>query len=130
VVYKYYLDAAFTQPIATPEAFANTQNPQTIYFEGINTNSGYCRDVSSFTVEGINLPQVVSPVTLKQCDNDLDGFSTFNLNAVIPKITANATSETINCFETQSDAANNNNSITSPTAYIHHTISSDTVWAR
>jgi len=130
VVYKYYLDAAFTQPIATPEAFANKQNPQTIYFEGINTNSGYCRDVSSFTVEVISLPQVVRPVTLKQCDDDLDGFSAFNLNEVIPKITANATSETINFFETQSDAENNNNSITNPTAYINQAVSSDTVWAR
>lgn len=130
VVYLYYLDEAFTQRITAPEAFTNTQNPQTIYFEGINTNTGYCREVSSFILEVQSLPQINNPLTLKQCDDDLDGLSPFNLNEVIPKITSSPTTETIAFFASQWDAENNTSPITNPTTYINPSVSSDTVWAR
>lgn len=80
------------------------------------------------TIKG--LPNINGQVTLKQCDNDLDGFSMFNLNEVIPKITGNAMHETITFFESQLNAETNNNSIMNVTAYINKTVSSDTVWAR
>lgn len=130
VDYFYYLDAALQQPIASPEAYTNTQNPQIIYVEGVNTDTGYCRDVSSFIIEVQSLPQIHNPVSLKQCDDDLDGFSPFNLHEVIPKITSSQENETIVFFRSQVDAENNNNSITNPTAYTNQTVSYDTVWAR
>src|SRR5690606_13097880 len=66
VVYFYYLDAALQQLIVTPNTYKNTQNPQIIYIEGVNADTGYCRDVSSFMIEVFELPEVNSPVTLKQ----------------------------------------------------------------
>lgn len=130
VAYFYYLDADLQQPIATPDAYRNIQSPQVIYVEGVNTDTGYCRDVSSFIIEVLELPLVNSPVTLKQCDDDLDGFSAFNLNEVIPKITSNLANETIAFFRSQADAENESNTITNPTAYINQMVSSDIVWAR
>lgn len=130
VAYFYYLDADLQQPIATPDAFRNIQNPQVIYVEGVNTDTGYCRDVSSFIIEVLELPLINSPVILKQCDDDLDGFSAFNLNEVIPKITSHLANGTIAFFASQSDAENESNPITNPTAYINQTVSSDIVWAR
>lgn len=130
VAYFYYLDADLQQPIAIPDTYRNIQNPQVIYVEGVNTDTGYCRDVSSFIIEVLELPLINSPVTLKQCDDDLDGFSAFNLNEVIHKITSNLANETIAFFASQSDAENESNPITNPTAYINQTVSSDIVWAR
>jgi gliding motility-associated-like protein len=130
VAYFYYLDADLQQHIATPDAYRNIQNPQVIYVEGVNTDTGYCRDVSSFIIEVVELPIINSPVTLKQCDDDLDGFSAFNLNEVIPKITSNHAYQTFTFFTSQGDAQNNNNPITNPTTYINQTVSSDIVWAR
>jgi gliding motility-associated-like protein len=130
VDYFYYLDETLQQIILSPETYTNTQNPLVIFVEGVNRDTGYCRDVSSFIIEVQSLPQINSPVSLKQCDDDLDGFSAFNLNEVIPKIISNPANETIAFFASQSDAENNNNPITNPTAYINPTVSSDTVWAR
>jgi len=78
------------------------------------------------------LPVITPIVELKQCDDDLDGFTAFNLNKVISKITTNNNSckETVSFFESQADAENNNNPIINITAYINKTINNDTIWAR
>lgn len=82
------------------------------------------------TVTINELPIIASVVELKQCDNDLDGFSPFNLDEAISKITANASNETITFFETQTDAENNTNPISNLSTYTNQTASLDTVWAR
>ncbi|MCL6293898.1 T9SS type B sorting domain-containing protein [Jejuia spongiicola] len=131
VHYNYFTDAALTQPIATPNSFTNTQNPQTIYVEGVSNANNQCKTTTSFAVEVFELPSVTPVVELKQCDEDLDGFfSAFNLNEVINEITTNAANETVTFYESQADAENNNNPITNPTIYSNQTPSSDSVWAR
>ncbi|WP_052143793.1 T9SS type B sorting domain-containing protein [Wocania ichthyoenteri] len=131
VHYNYFTDAASTQPIASPNSFINTQNPQTIYVEGVSNINNQCKTSTSFIVEVLELPTITPMVELKQCDEDLDGFfSAFNLNEVINEITSNTANETVTFYESLADAEQNNNVITNPKTYSNQTSSSDTVWVR
>jgi gliding motility-associated-like protein len=89
-----------------------------------------CDDVSnavSLTVEPL---PVVMTAELRQCDDDTDGFSIFNLFEASENISINAANETFEFFETEADAENGVNQIANPTAYTNEVASSDTVWAR
>ncbi|WGH75913.1 T9SS type B sorting domain-containing protein [Tenacibaculum tangerinum] len=131
VSYNYYTDAELKQPIASPNAFPNTQNPQTIYVEAVSNENSQCTTTTSFTIEVLELPSVASTVELKQCDNaDINGFSSINLNEAKKKIVSNPEDFTITFFEEKNHAENNTNPISNPTAYTNQTVSNDTVWAR
>src|SRR5690606_37402284 len=56
------------------------------------------------TITIYDVPNVNSVVTLQQCDDNLDGFSDFNLNEAKTIISANASNETITFYETLQDA--------------------------
>ncbi|CAM4303210.1 T9SS type B sorting domain-containing protein [Gillisia hiemivivida] len=104
-------------------------NPGT-YEVSVTPTVGTDTAIETTTVTIYDLPQISSIVELKQCDDDLDGFSAFNLDEVIPEITTNSANETISFFESQIDAENNNNPITNRTVYTNQTVSKDIVWAR
>lgn len=75
----FYSDASRTVEI-TPESFNNTSNPQTIYVEVFNDDTGcssYCELTLSVSVTNVN--DVNFPAA---CDDDgsEDGFHSFNLN--------------------------------------------------
>lgn len=69
-------------------------------------------------------------IALKQCDDNNDGFSAFNLNETIPLLVSNSTGLTFSYFETLTDAQNNSNSITNTTAYTNQIVSNDIVYVR
>ncbi|MEQ6122581.1 hypothetical protein AAON49_00075, partial [Pseudotenacibaculum sp. MALMAid0570] len=69
-------------------------------------------------------------VELKQCDNDTDGFSVFNLNEAATDISTNYINETFIFYETLADAQANTNPIANPTTYTNQVVTTDTVWAR
>jgi hypothetical protein len=52
------------------------------------------------------LPVISGLIELKQCDDDTDGFSLFNLNEVIPEISTNYLNETIVLYPSLVDAEN------------------------
>ncbi len=84
----------------------------------------------SRTVTIFEKPSINSLVKLVQCDNDLDGFSHFNLNDVINKITSNSTNEKITFHATEVDAIIDNDPITDTNTYTNQIAGNDTVWAR
>ena len=127
---NYYKDIALTQNIAAPSAYANTNATETIYVKMYNKNDPICFATTSFNIQVSALPAINQNVDLKQCDDDINGFTVFNLEEVIPKITANATNESITFYTTQIDAQNNRNPITNPTSYSNQMISNDIVYAR
>ena len=129
-VLSYYKDAALSQLIATPNVYANTIASETIYVKMINKDNAACFTITSFQIEVFALPVITSVVYLKQCDDNIDGFSVFNLEEVIDKITANAANETIAFFRLPTDAQNNTSAITNPTTYTNQTVSNDAVYAR
>lgn len=127
---SYFTDSALTNQINNPSAYQNTNPTETIYIQVVNNNNSNCIAQATFDIEVFELPIVTSTVILKQCDNDLDGFSMFNLTEVNAELSANYQNETITFFENQADAENGNNPITNTTTYTNQTVSTDTIWAR
>ncbi|NOR28360.1 MAG: T9SS type B sorting domain-containing protein [Lutibacter sp.] len=75
-----------------------------------------------------NLPIVNSPVTLIQCDDDLDGAVDFNLNEANTLISNESPAPTITYHSTENDAINSANLIANSTN--HTATTGDFVWAR
>ena len=69
-------------------------------------------------------------VFLKQCDDDNDGFSAFNLNEVNALLVNNAESLIITYHPTLQAAKDNTASITNTTNYSNQTVSNETLFAR
>ena len=97
----------------------------------LNTARNSCGLISSEAILTVNpLPIVTALVDLKQCDNDTDEFSFFNLTEVNTKISANAANETFTYYNSLAEAIAGGIGITNPTAFQNKTINTDVVWAR
>ncbi len=129
-VLSYYKDSALTQLITTPNAYANAIASETIYVKMTNKDSASCFASTSFSIEVLALPVITNVVDLKQCDDNIDGFSVFNLEEAIAKITTNAANETIVFYKTFADAQNNTAPILDSTAYTNQVVSTDAVYAK
>lgn len=127
---SYYKDAALTQNIATPTAYVNLNPTETIYVKMYNKDYPLCFATTSFKIQVFALPVVNQIVDLKQCDDDIDGFSIFNLEEAIPKITNNAANESITFYKTRLDAENSSNPITNPRNYSNQIVSNDVVYVK
>jgi gliding motility-associated-like protein len=127
---SYYKDAGLTQSALTPTVYRNTNPTETIFVKVVNKDNPNCTAVTSFKIEVFALPVITDIVDLKQCDDNIDGFSVFNLEEAINKITANASIETITFHKTLVDAQNNTNGIINTTAYTNQTVSIDKVYVR
>ena len=96
----------------------------------LNKNGNSCGLYSATaTLTTYALPVLNSPATLKQCDDDTDGISDFNLTEINSFLSANFATETFTYFTTFA-AANTNNAafqITTPTVY---NSGNGTVWVR
>ncbi|MCM2301324.1 MAG: T9SS type B sorting domain-containing protein [Flavobacteriaceae bacterium] len=128
----YYTDLAYTNRITNPTAYPNIKSPQTIYVKMTNKGNNSCSAFTNFDIEVTKLPVVASSVVLKQCDDNIDGFSAFNLTEANTKISSNANNETITFFTSYAAADSNDSSekILTPTAYMNQKVSVDKVWAR
>lgn len=71
-----------------------------------------------------------STISLKQCDDTIDGFSAFNLTESIPLLVSNPAGLTVTFHETILEAQNNTNSITNSTAYPNQVVSNDIIYVR
>ena len=111
--------------------FTNTiVNQQTIYVRVLNNTTGCLVDRASFNVVINQLPTISYAVELKQCDDDTDGFSDFNLNESASDISTNFMNETFTFYPTLNDAENDTNAIADPTVFTNRTVTTDIVWAR
>ena len=97
--------------ITTPQGTGSNNRSITIYPKPILTNN---------------------TVTLKQCDDNNDGYSAFNLKEAENSFVASTTDLTFTYFENVTDAQSNNTaaSITNPTAYTNQVVSNDVVYVR
>tara|TARA_R110000868_G_scaffold33567_2_gene121632 strand:- start:182 stop:3973 length:3792 start_codon:yes stop_codon:yes gene_type:complete len=127
---NYYTDVGLTNQILTPNAYQNSNTSETIYAQVVNNSNTNCESQTAFIIEVFELPVISVLVELKQCDDDLDGFSIFNLEEVKAELSVNYLNETITFYESQSDAENDNDSILNGTTYLNQVVSSDNIWAR
>lgn len=82
------------------------------------------------TITVHEIPIVTPIVELRQCDDDQDGFSVFNLNEANAEISVNYQNEIITYHDSELEAENGNNPIANATHYDNETVNSDTIWAR
>jgi gliding motility-associated-like protein len=105
------------------------------------TSGNYTVSVSIVTPNGMGnntrqitiFPQPIllnTTISLKQCDDNLDGFSAFNLTETIPLLVSNPAGLTVTFHETLLEAQNNTNSITITTAYPNQVVSNDIIYVR
>lgn len=90
---------------------------------GIATNS---RDITIHPLPVLNS----NNINLKQCDDDLDGFSAFNLNEAITLLVNDTTGLAFSFHETLIEAQNNASPITNSANYTNQTVSNDVVFIR
>jgi gliding motility-associated-like protein len=109
-----------------------TANQQTIYIRIINNSTGCLNSQFNFDLIVNPLPNSAASVELKQCDDDTDGFSNFNLNEAASDISTNFSNETFVFYPTLNDAQNNTSAITTSESvtFKNRTVTSDIVWAR
>ncbi len=126
---SYHLSNADAQnnlnPINTP--IQNTTNPQTIYVR-IEDNNGGCMAYANFNLVVNELPQIIAPTPLEECDDAIaDGSTQFDLNQANSEITQGNTNLNVTYHFTQNDADNGINAIPSP--YVN-TLPSEQLYAR
>ena len=126
----YYRDAALTNQIALPNNYTNTNFVETIYVKVTNNDNSNCTATTRFTIQVFELPTVVNIVSLKQCDDNIDGFSAFNLTQANPKVSTNFSNEVFSYFETLVEAQTNSNPILNFTTYTNQVVSNDIVYVR
>lgn len=126
----YYRDSALTDLISNPANYINTNLLETIYVKVVNIQNTACFATTSFQIEVFSLPIINSVTSLKQCDDNNDGFSAFNLSEANQLIVSAATGLSFSYFETIADAQNNTNQILNSTAYSNQTVSTDQVFIR
>ena len=115
-----------------PHVFTNETNPfsQIIYVRIENKDNPSCYDTSSFNLVVNELPTVNSNTTLQQCDDDLDGYSNFNLDEVKALLSSNSANETFTYYESKAEAEQALNAIPNVSTYANPSQSTSTVWAR
>ena len=132
VNFSYYRNIADAtskyNPITNSSNYTNeTANLQPIVVRVEDVNNTDCFKTTSFNLVVHALPTVV-PTTLKQCDDDADGISAFNLTEANSKISSNAANETFVYYKKSTDAASALNAISNPIAFTNNIASTDRVW--
>lgn len=127
---EYYRDSALTSLIINPNNYVNTNITETIYVKVFNIQNPSCLATTSFEVRVFDLPVVNSPISLKQCDDDNDGFSAFNLTEANELISSTTSGLIFSYFETSAQAQSNSNPITDFTTYTNQTVSIDQIFVR
>jgi len=125
--YTNQLDAqSETNPL--PLQFQNTVNPQEIF---VSISSGtVCNSITSFVINVIQAPDVNESEPLQLCDNDYDGFTTFNLtDAEVDILDVRQTNIVVEYFENMSDLENQVNQIQNTQTYTNRS-NPQTVYVR
>ena len=111
-------------PISSPQAYANTANPQTVYVR-IKDNTTNCSTYLSFILTVSSAVEAASSPFFT-CDYDGDGQETANLAQHDPAIQNGNTTALVTYYISEADAENETGAITSFTA----TYTAQTLWAR
>ncbi|NHN27474.1 T9SS type B sorting domain-containing protein [Flavobacterium jejuense] len=131
VVYSYY--NSLTEATNSNNAITNWQNislPVGTNIFYIRTEKGTCFDIAELTINVVARPVINGLVSLKQCDDDTDGFSAFNLTEANELIIANTIGLTFTYFLNATDAQNNTNPIGNDTNFVNQTVNVQTIYYR
>lgn len=133
---SYYLDPtdaqAGTNALDKINPIANTTTPQEIFVRVENNTTGCFSFTPAvhFSLIVNLLPVVTDVVLLSACDDDQNGFFTFDLTDANPNISADFATLNFRYYPTELDAQNATNEILSPTNYDNPTETNASVWVR
>ncbi|MGB3592163.1 MAG: choice-of-anchor L domain-containing protein [Nonlabens sp.] len=106
---SYYETAADAQSqtnvIDKSAPYTNTRNPQNIFYRVENSTSPECPSYGSFVIRVEDLPVFNPPQNLSTCDDDNDGFATFELGSTQLLITDSSSQDLSVSFHTSFEAA-------------------------
>lgn len=125
IVVTYHLSNSDATTNSNP-IISYTGGNNTIYVRVTNTLTN-CYSTSSFLVKINPKPIVLNEITLKQCDDDTDAISAFNLTEA-NSIISSETNLTFSYYVQQADAISGTNAITNSSNYISS--NNGVVWAR
>ncbi|OUR90828.1 hypothetical protein A9Q87_12820 [Flavobacteriales bacterium 34_180_T64] len=124
--YQTQLDADNgTNQIFSP--YTNTVNPQTIYVRATNDVTG-CVSTITLDLRVNPIPSPAVPTPLEECDEDNDGFASFDLETRTLEIINGELDIVVTYHETQADADNAQNALVSP--YNNIVPDTQTIYAR
>ncbi|MFD2568062.1 IgGFc-binding protein, partial [Pseudotenacibaculum haliotis] len=90
-----------------------------------------CGAISNSITLSINpLPIVNNSVELIECDDNLDGISSFNLLNALPSLSSNHLNEIFTFYTSLADAQNDSNPILTPNAFVNSQASIQNIWVR
>jgi len=131
---NFFLDNARTLLISNPQNFTNnTRGSQTIYVTVTDKSGLMCMSNTSFNSVVIPLPTLISSnIILKQCDDDADGISSFNLNEANRLLSTNFLTENFKYYTTLAlaEIGADNTEISNPETYINPSAIGSEVYAR
>ena len=124
--YQTQLDADNgTNEIFSP--YTNTVNPQTIYVRATNDVTD-CVSTITLDLRVNPIPSPAVPTPLEECDQDNDGFASFDLETRTLEIINGELDIVVTYHETQADADNAQNALVSP--YNNIVPDTQTIYAR
>ncbi|WP_264521058.1 T9SS type B sorting domain-containing protein [Flavobacterium sp. N1994] len=86
----------------------------------ITNNATGCSVISTMDIRVEPLPSLIPPTQpYTLCDDDQDGFTTFDLTSLLPGLLNSITTYTVSFHETPQDAASNGTTIPNPAQYIN-----------
>jgi gliding motility-associated-like protein len=124
--YETQADAdASTNPISSP--YTNTVNPQTVYVRAENNATG-CMNSITLLLRVNPIPSPATPTDIEVCDEDNDGYASFDLETRTQEIINGELDIAITYHETMDDANTGQNPLVSP--YNNIVPNTQTVYAR
>jgi gliding motility-associated-like protein len=96
----------------------------------VKATQGLCVDIAEIQIVVVQRPQLNLNISLKQCDDNLDGFSAFNLTEANVLLSLNPTVLTFNYYHTLTEAETEINSISNPISYVNQNPSVSLIYVR
>ena len=126
--YETQADAdANMNPISSP--YTNTVNPQTIFVVATNDVTGCSVSTTATILLRVNpIPSPTAPTDLEVCDEDNDGFASFDLEERTLEIIGGELDTAVTYHDTQADAETGDNALASP--YTNIVINEQTIYIR
>jgi len=118
--------------IPIPSDYYNISvNNQTVYITVESLTSNSCFIVIPLDLI-VNPTPEAEPADYHVCDDNYDGFATFDLTSITPEVlgTINPVTNSINYYTSLADAQTNSNPINNLTNFINTTINTQTLWIR
>ncbi|WP_452219183.1 choice-of-anchor L domain-containing protein [Lacinutrix undariae] len=117
VSYHTTLDTAVSGANAIVDLYTNTQETEDVFVRVTNTNTG-CSTTTTLTISVLPKPEIKQEdIYIDACDEDHDGFATFDLTSIINEVLQGITGVETSFYETYDNAVTATDQITTPTAY-------------